>query len=108
MKKMINLTPHSISFIDENGNIIVTIEPSGSLARVSVSKEVVGSLDGIPIKQSTFGEVEGLPGPEDDTIYLVSSIVAARVPDRADVFIPDDSVRDEGGRIIGCRSLGHV
>jgi hypothetical protein len=108
MTKLINLTPHEITFIGEDGNIITTVAPSGSIARVGVSKKVIGMLDGIPIKQSVFGEVEGLPEPEPNTVFIVSSLVAARCPERADVMIPDDSVRDGQGRIIGCKSLGRV
>lgn len=106
--KIINLTPHSITFLDKDGNVLIHVDPSGSLARVSVSKEHVDTYGGIPVKKSVFGEVEGLPDPQENTIYIVSSLVAQRCRGRDDVFIPDDSVRDEGGRIIGCRSLGRV
>lgn len=34
--------------------------------------------------------------------------MAALVPERQDVFFPNEAVRDEQGRIIGYRSLGHV
>ena len=108
MKNIINLTPHSITFVDANGNQIRIIEASGQLARVSSATETVGEIDGIPITETVFGEVEGLPAPKADTIYVVSSLVAQRCTDRSDVFIPSESVRDDAGRIIGCRSLGRV
>lgn len=57
---------------------------------------------------TSYGEVEGLPAPSNGTIYIVSSLVAARCVGRTDVFIPNESVRDEQGRIVGCRSLGRV
>ncbi len=107
--KMINLTPHSITFITNEGNVV--IEPSGSVARVSATTAQSGTVecDGItvPVTTTVYGEIEGLPEPQDDTIYLVSSLVASRT-DRQDVFIPAESVRDEQGRIIGCKSLGRV
>ena len=106
--KMINLTPHEINFVDGNGTLLLTVEPSGQLARVSVRTGTVGEIGGIPVTQSVFGEVEGLPAPEDGTIYIVSALVAGRVPDRRDVFIPNESVRDDKGRIVGCKSLGRV
>lgn len=86
----------------------MVIEPSGKIARVSVRTETVGNIDGIPVTRSVFGEVEGLPAPENGTIYVVSSLVAGRVAAREDVFIPNESVRDEKGRIVGCKSLGRV
>lgn len=55
-----------------------------------------------------FGEVQDLHEQKDGTVYLVSSLVAQRVPERRDVFIPSESVRDSAGRIIRCRSLGRI
>ena len=103
---IINLTPHSVVIVREGGNI--TIPASGTLARVAARTATVGEIDGIPVTSTEFGEVEGLPAPTPGTAYVVSSIVASRVPDREDVFIPNESVRDENGRIIGCRSLGRI
>jgi len=105
---IINLTPHAITFVNGEGVVIRTIAPSGKLARVSVRTVTDGYIGGIPVTRSAFGQVEGLPAPEDGTIYVVSSLVASRVPDRWDVFIPNESVRDDQGRIVGCRSLGRI
>ena len=106
--KFVNLTPHPIIFLDDEKNIIKMVEPSGQLARVKVTKKDIREIDGIPVKQSSFSNIEGLPEPQEGIIYLVSSLVASRCSERKDVFIPDDSVRDNEGVIIGCRSLGHV
>lgn len=108
MKKILNLTPHSISFVDENGNVIRIVEPSGDVARLATRTVVTGEYDSIPITETVYGEIQGLPDPIDDTIFIVSSLVAQRVPERDDVFIPNESVRDDAGRIIGCRSLGRI
>lgn len=102
---IINLTPHAITFVGEKN---ITIAPSGTVARCAVSTVQTGEIDGIPVTESVFGEVEGLPDPTPDTIYIVSSLVAQRCRERQDVFIPNESVRDEDGRIIGCRSLGRI
>lgn len=108
--KIINLTPHELNFVTPEGEI--KVPPSGVVARVSVTREKIGEivLEGktLPVYKSTFGNVEGLPDPEPDTIFVVSSIVAQAVPERSDIFIPDDSVRDENGRIIGARALAKV
>ena len=115
--KVINLTPHSITFFQKNleehntMTELMTVPPCGQLARVTTKTVVVSEgMPGlpIPVTATEFGEVEGLPAPEEDTIYIVSSIVAQRCRDRNDVFIPNESVRDENGRIIGCCSLGRV
>lgn len=105
---LVNLTPHSITFVDAVGNTVLTVEPSGQVARCSVTREKVGMINGIPINKSRFGEVENLPEPQEGTIYIVSALTAQAVPERDDVFITDDAVRDEQGRIIGCRALAHI
>jgi hypothetical protein len=68
------------------------------------------TVDGItvPVNRTQFGAVTGLPEPQPDTIFVVSALVAQAVPDRPDVFIVDDAVRDEQGRVIGARALAHV
>lgn len=100
---IINCTPHEVNIV--NGP---TIPPSGIIARVTATTVTIGEVDGIPVTTTAFGQVENLPEPEEGTIYIVSSLVAQRCRDRNDVFIPNESVRDENGRIIGCRSLGRI
>lgn len=106
--ELVNLTPHAVNIVTAEGDPIITVEPSGILARVSSSTVVVGDLDGIPITATKYGEVEGLPAPEPGKVYIVSSLVAQRCKGRDDVFIPNESVRDDKGRIVGCKSLGRV
>ena len=107
-RTLINLTPHAITFCDAEGNATLTVEPSGQLARCTTKTVIIGTINGIPVTKTEFGEVEGLPEATENTIFLVSSLVASRVPDRLDVFIPNESVRDDKGRIIGCKSLGRI
>ena len=104
--QMINLTPHSITLLC--GVTPMVIPPSGVVARVSSHTEVIGNIGDIPITKTAYSAVEGLPEPEEGTIYIVSALVAQRVPARDDVFIPNESVRDENGRIIGCKSLARI
>lgn len=112
IQKLVNLTPHAITLMDDNENIIFVIEPSGNIARVSVRTERTETFEinnmEIATSKSVYGEVENLPEAEEGVIYIVSSLVAQRVPERSDVFIPNESVRDDKGRIIGCKSLGHI
>lgn len=128
---IINLTPDAINFVgplfNEDGSIYCyetyeTIEPSGQVARVTTKTVPVietelylggtfskhpMTIEGIPVTMTEFGEVEGLPDPKPGVVYIVSSLVAQRVPDRWDVFIPNESVRDSQGRI-GYKSLGRI
>lgn len=106
--KIMNMTPHAINFVSADGTPVLTVEPSGVVARVSAKTETVGAIDEIPVTETIFGSVQDLPDSEPGTIYIVSSLVAGRVPERDDVFIPSESVRDEKGRIVGCKSLGRI
>ena len=116
MAKLVNLTPHSITFVLSDRQI--TIGPSGTVARCSVEKNPCGEIvlyDGakvlteIPLNQNQYGEVTGLPHPEPDTYYIVSLIVAQALRGkRDDVLVVDDTVRDSEGRIIGARALARL
>lgn len=110
---IVNLTPHALNLMSEGPDgPVVTIPPSGIVARCDTSRVQAGTVtvDGItiPVNQTRFGMVSNLPDPQPDTIFVVSALVAQAVPDRQDVVIPDDAVRDDQGRIIGCRALAHV
>ena len=104
---IVNCTPHAINIMDSEGKEILTLEPSGICPRCSVERKKVGDINGIPINKSVFGDVYDLPSPEHDTIYIVSRLVAEATR-REDLYIVDDAVRDENGRIIGCRALASV
>ena len=110
---IMNMTPHAINLMDAEGTVIMTVEPSGIIARAAQTREQTGTLDlgnGVqfPVNKSVYGEVVGLPAAEEGTIYVVSALTAQAVPERADVFIVDNAVRDEAGRIIGCMGFAHI
>lgn len=106
MANFINLTPHDITIITESGNSV--FPATGKVARVKVESKEIGNVAGIPVMKNFYSDVEGLPDTNEGTYYLVSKIVADAVPYRNDVLIPNDSVRDENGRIIGCRNFAHI
>ena len=110
MATIINKTPHALNLIVDGRSI--TIEPTLPPARVAENCKQIAilSVDGadIAVTQKAYGEIENLPDPESDTYYVVSALVAGRVPERDDVLITSNPVRDDGGRIIGCRELAHI
>lgn len=102
MKIIKNLTPHAITLCGK------TIEPTG-LARCAQVSERIGDVDGIPVNKKSFGAVDGLPSPEAGTIYIVSAIVAQAVAGkRDDVYVVDETIRDENGWIVGANALAKV
>jgi len=104
MTKVISLIQHPINLV-RDGEVVLTINPSGNIARVSVSRKQVGELLGFPRYKSVYGPVEGLPAPEEGVVYAVSRLVLDRSPERDDLVGPDTSpqgaVRNEKGHIIG-------
>lgn len=106
--QIINLTPHAINFLDSNNHPVPTVEPSGTIARAKQTRTLCGTIAGIPVNQCAYGTVQGLPEPAKETIYIVSAITAQACPEREDVYIVDDSVRGDDGRIIGVRALAHI
>ena len=66
-------------------------------------------LFSIKINSTSFGEVDGLPEPQEGTIFIVSALVAQALKGaRDDLVVPDDTVRDDRGVIIGCKSFARV
>ncbi len=109
--RLINLTPHELAIYDE-GTTVLRVPPSGQVARCEQHENVVEviSVDGhrIAVLIVDYGEVEGLPQPEAGTRYVVSRLVAEACRDRRDLLIPGPGIRDDQGRIVGCRGLARI
>lgn len=106
-----NLTPHTVNVIAEDGTIKATFPSEGS-ARADQIEEHISELNEIELVSMKFGKTEGLPVFEDDTYYIVSVITAnaAKAEGRvtSDLLITADPVRDDSGRIIGCKRFALV
>jgi hypothetical protein len=100
--RFINLTPHTLNIHTPSG--VVTLAPSGEVARVATVNTDAEDIGGIPTVNTTHGEVTGLPAPQNGVVYIVSGMVASAAP-REDVLSPGDLVRDENGRPCGCKGL---
>lgn len=101
---IINCTPHPVIVILDDGTTR-EFAPSGVIPRVSSIEEEMPSIMGIPTCRRIYGAVQFLPDPEEDTFFIVSSMVKAAVPNREDLLVPHDFVRDEAGNILGCRKF---
>ena len=103
-KEIRNLTPHKVSVFDQDGNTVAVFEPVG-LARCAQYTQVIAKVNGINITTSVFGEVEGLPEEQPGVYYIVSRLCLSACPDRHDLLVPNELVRDDDGNIIGCQSF---
>lgn len=101
--KIVNLTPHAINIVGGP-----TFEPSGEVARISSTNQNAGELlvngESIPLITQQFGEVVGLPEEKEGTMFIVSSLIFSNT-ERKDLLVPGEQVRDEDGRVIGCKSF---
>lgn len=104
---LINMTPHSVNIIGEDNSVIKTIPASGNLIRLESSTVDSGlSVDDVKITKTVFGNPKGLPEESESVYYIVSQIVKSALPNRSDLLVPAEVVRDDKGNIIGCKSLG--
>jgi len=104
---VVNKTPHAVHIVDENSQVVRTYEKGDGQIRLAVTTvQDVPLVDGTPTSRTNFGEPEGLPEFKQGTFYIVSQLVKSTLPDRIDLLVPAEVVRDEKGNIIGCKSLG--
>ena len=114
MTEIVNLTPHALDLLLEDGTSL-KVPASGNLVRLKETVEKRESIvlaDGkmVGVNAKTFGEIEGLPESKDGVIFVVSGIAGTTIwdllPDRRkDVFIPGNALRDSENKIIGCDGL---
>ncbi len=122
--KIINLTSHSLDIADAEGNIYLSIPPSGIVARVAerdaVEPVTSWETEGGPvlIGPPSSPVVEGLPPRQSGVRYVVSFATAAAIKacwplSRKDILVPgtgpgDNCLRDERGQIKAIRMFRQV
>ncbi|UCE64952.1 MAG: hypothetical protein JSU85_08685 [Candidatus Zixiibacteriota bacterium] len=106
MTNIINMTPHPVNIVDRDENIIITFPKSDLMIRLSQRTESAGEVNGIPLTKTVFGKAENLPPFKKGRFFIVSQLVKSALPDRTDLLVPAEVVRDNEGNIVGCRSLG--
>lgn len=108
--KIVNLTPHMVNVIVDGESI--KRFPSEGVARAEQTVEHVGELDGIELVTMRFGKPESLPDYTEGVYYIVSITTAnaAKAAGRRvdDLLITSDPVRDDDGRIVGCRKFAVI
>jgi len=104
------MTPHDVVIYD-GGEVMLTIPASGQIARCAETTTPVGEVDGVPVVRKDYGELVGLPPEvEGGDHYVVSALVSAAGAKlgRRDLYSPADLVRDDQGRVVGCKSLAQA
>lgn len=101
-----NFTPHPIHIMDAEGNVLKTIASDGLVRLKATTVDAGFTVEDVKITKTQFGEPEGLPEYEFGVFYIVSQLVKTALPEREDLLVPAEVVRDSNGNIVGCRSLG--
>ena len=109
----INLTPHSLRIVADDG-FIIDIPPSGDIARCTTEETPVRTIrlrgfesHPVTVSKTLFGAPSGVPEQESGKIFLASTIVkeAAR---RDDVLAPGKGVRNEDGQVCAAKGFACV
>ncbi|MFF0821176.1 hypothetical protein ACFYUR_12395 [Micromonospora haikouensis] len=120
--RIVNLTPHDMHIYPpdcpdriEPGSVqpIAVIPPAPAEMRAPLDKTRIRveqplTFDGanIPVNVVQHHGSSNLPPPEPGVWFVVALVVALAHPDRRDLLVPDEAVRNLGGSMIGCRSFG--
>lgn len=108
--ELVNMTPHPITVFDVDGNQPIVTVPSSGMVRVAETVRTVSEGEGqVPLVQIVRDpdKIEGLPAWAIGRYVIVSDLAyqAAKTLGREDFLRPGPAVRDENGRIIGCKGL---
>lgn len=104
---LINLTPHPVTVVGDNGEVVMTIPASGQVLRLPEVTVPAGEIQGVPLVRKVLDPAAELPPHQEGTYYIVS-LPVAQVARREDFLVPDDLVRDDQGRVLGCRRFAVV
>lgn len=111
--KIVNLTPHEV--ILKNDYLNIKFPPSGVVARINiipntefVDYEINEKIKvSLPVQYTYQIQVVNLPEPQEDTYFIVSSMVANTVkrPDLLSPLTDTSAERDEQGKIISVKKF---
>ncbi len=80
--------------------------PSEGRSNLSISRIDKGYARGISINETKIGNIADLPDEVENTILIVPSIVYISLyRSRKDLYVIDEPIRTDRGRIVACRSL---
>ena len=109
-EEVVNLTPHEVRYYKEGGEV-VRFAPSGVVPRCDEMGEHVWPyrqtkvLGGVLTRIVRYGSVDNLPDAVEGRYLIVSALIKAALPGRPDLISPIVLVRDEAGRVIGCKAF---
>jgi hypothetical protein len=104
MPTLVNRTPHVVRIL-VGEEAIRTIEPTFPTPRTASTRMQFSIVDGIPVDRVIYGGVVDMPPAEPGVFLIVSLMVAQALPERKDLLVPGEVVRDAAGTIVACKGL---
>jgi hypothetical protein len=104
MSTIVNRTPHVVRILVGDA-AIRTIEPTLPTPRTATAREALFVVDGVPVDRVIYGGIVDLPPEEPGVFLIVSLMVAQAVPERKDLLVPGEVMRDASGAIVACKGL---
>lgn len=104
---LMNLTGHAVTLFRPDGSRYTL--PAGPFT-VRLAEEVdrpLGEIAGVPVVERVLGEGINLPPAVPGVQYIVPLVVAVQYPERDDLLVPYDLVR-ENGKVVAARGLARV
>jgi len=102
----INLTPHIVDVYDSSGKHVLSVPPSGTVARVATKRRIIRVTDdGVEIYATKYGSCAEIKKADPGTAYIVSGKVKASYRNRGDVLSPGVLIRNSDGDVTGCVGL---
>ncbi|MCU9518923.1 hypothetical protein N7326_03405 [Corynebacterium sp. ES2794-CONJ1] len=113
MSKLVNLTPHPVTLLDQDSGAKSELPGAKEPARVVERSGSAGLLtyEGLTIRSylvSPTREVTNLPEFQEGVVYVVSRMVCEALPERSDLLFPFILERDAENYVIGCSALGKI
>ncbi len=105
--KIVNLLGYNVSYYNYNGEETVFPAGKGLPQKLTGTLTVVDTAEGINVIKFVYPSAEaiGIPKQTKDTFYIVSQQICQAYPDRKDLVYPSNFVKDEAGKIVGCKML---
>ena len=103
---LLNATPHALNIVQSDGSTL-TLKASGICPRCESNEIVDRAIGLIQVTRQTLGHVEGLPDPVPGLYFIVSRLVASATK-RDDLLVPGALLRDDQGKVIGCKGLSRL
>lgn len=105
--KIVNLLGYPVSYNNYSGDVTEFPAGKGLPQKLTGTLTVVDTAEGINVIKFVYPQAEaiGIPKPAKDTFYIVSQTIAQAYPERRDLIYPSNFVKDEAGKIVGCKML---